>query len=302
MKGRDVSFAIKQPRVVSLGAFDGVHIAHVAVLSAAKKRAESRGVPSCVFTFYKDPSFVLGKPQKALLSFENREDRIFSQGIDEIFYAEFDEKMLNTEAEEFYLFLKEKLSPECIVCGHNYTFGKMGKGNVSLLSSLCEKDGTELIIVDRIELEDTTVSSTRIRELIEKGDIHLANKLLGYGYTLCGNVCEGNKIGRKLGFPTANIPIDESFAVPSYGVYLSRVKLENKTYNAITNIGIKPTVTSDIPLAESYMFGIDRELYGEKIEVSLIERIRGEKKFPDIEALKTAVLADIQVAKDYFGE
>lgn len=302
MQGRDILSAEKYPRVVALGAFDGVHIAHTAVLSAAKNAAESRGVPSCVFTFYKDPSHLLGKPQKSLLSFENREKRILSEDIDEIVYAEFDTEMSCTEPKDFYRLLRETLSPVCIVCGHDYTFGSKGKGDVRLLNSLCEKDGTVLVTVGKVTYGDDAVSSSNIRKYIENGDILLANKLLGYEYTLFGRVQKGNRIGSKLSFPTANIPLDPDFATPAYGVYISRVHTPDGEYNAITNIGVKPTVGTDTPLAETHIFGIEKELYGEEIGVSLIKRVREEKKFFDIESLKEAVLADIDAAKEYFGE
>lgn len=302
MQGIDISLADKKSRVIALGAFDGVHVAHTAVLKAAVNEAKSREAMPCVFTFYKDPSHFLGHPQKSLCSFSDREQRIKETGIEEIVYADFDLKMSQTEAYDFCVLLKEKLSPVCIVCGHNYTFGKNGSGDKKLLSSFCEKEGIALLVLDKISIDEAPVSSSYIRKLIENGDIALANKLLGYEYTLCGRVQKGNRLGSKLSFPTANISVDTEFAVPAYGVYVCRIFTSDGVHNAITNIGVKPTVGTDVPLAETHIFGVDKELYGEEIKVSLLKFIREERKFSDINALREAVLADIDAAKDYFHE
>lgn len=296
----DIAGARPCPRVIALGAFDGVHLAHRAVISAAREEALKNGARPCVFTFYTDPSYFLGKPQKLLNTPEERFARIREAGAEEIICAEFDGAMSETGAEEFYEMLRERLTPVCLVCGHNYTFGKSGCGDTGLLAELCERDRIRIKIVDRVTVGGEPVSSSRIRNLIAEGRVEEAGGLLGYEYSLSGTVVEGRKLGRKLGFPTANIEIPANMAVPSYGVYVSRVEADGKIYKAVTDIGMKPTVGTDKPISESHLLDGEENLYGREIKVSFVRRIRGEMRFSGTEELARRISEDAAEARRYF--
>lgn len=303
MKTCRINETTPTPRVVALGSFDGVHYAHRAVLSAARTKADLLHVTATAFTFTTDPSFLLGRPQKMLQSFAERETHLAATGIDETVYTDFDGTMRQTSPEEFYCLLKERLTPVALVCGYNYTFGEQGKGNVALLRQLCQKDGVDCVVLDPVKLGDFTVSSTVIRTLIEKGEISAANRLLGYSYGFSATVIRGQGMGHAFGYPTINQPLPEDRATPAYGVYLSLVNIDGVDHPAVTDVGVKPTVTVDsLPTAESFLLNFDGDLYGKTVRLSLLQYLREERCFANVDALTAQIGEDIRQARLYFDE
>lgn len=303
MKVSRIEEACPQKRVIALGSFDGVHYAHRAVLSAAVTKAELLHATATVFTFTDDPSFLLGRPQKLLQSFAERETHLAAAGMGETVYASFDETMRQTSPEDFYRLIKEKLTPVAVVCGYNYTFGRQGKGDVALLRQLCQKDGIDCVTVEPVKLGDFTVSSTVIRTLLEKGEIHAANRLLGYPYGFSAQVVRGKGMGHAFGYPTINQPLPERRAVPAYGVYLSLVNIDGVDYPAVTDVGVKPTVSEETgPAAESFLLNFDGDLYGKTVRLSLLQYLRPERRFPSTAALTAQIGEDIRQARLYFDE
>jgi len=303
MKTSLLSAAPKQKRVLSLGAFDGVHYAHRAVLMTACTEARLCGALSAVFTFSQDPSVFLNKPQPMLNTFSQRETLIRAAGVDEIVYATFDDAMRTRSPEDFFSLLCETLTPVCLVCGYNYTFGNGGKGNVALLRALCEARNIKLTVLEPISLGGITVSSTEIRSRLAAGEIAAANRLLGYPFTVCGTVIHGNERGKTFGFPTANIPCEANRAAPAYGVYLSRVRIGECIYPAVTDFGLRPTVNQTAtPLYESHLLHFSGDLYGREIAVELLQYLRPEQAFSSEKELISAIFDDVKAAERFFNE
>lgn len=182
-------------------------------------------------------------------------------------------------------------------CGFNYRFGKNGGGDAELLKSLCSRYGIKCNITDEIFADGLPVSSTRIRLLLKEGDAEYAQRLLGRPFGYDFTVSEGNKIGRLMNTPTINQYFEDDFCIPKYGVYASIVKIEDKVYYGVTNIGVKPTVGSDVPLSEIRIADFDGDLYGKKVPVFLLKFIRPEKKFESLDALRAQIISDGQSAK-----
>ncbi|MEG0230299.1 MAG: riboflavin kinase, partial [Oscillospiraceae bacterium] len=199
-----------------------------------------------------------------------------------------------------YLILKQFLNAKAVVVGTDFRFGKNASGDINILSTLCNNAGIVCKIVDKISLDEKIISSSQIREYITTGNIEKANQMLGYNFFYFCKVITGNKIGRTLNFPTINQKIEPNKISPPFGVYLSSVEIEFKTYCGITNIGIKPTVGSNYPLCETYVDGFDGNLYDKIIKTSIIKKIRNEKKFDNLDQLKNQISIDCKIAKEYF--
>ncbi len=295
--------ATPMPRVIALGSFDGVHYAHRAVLREACLRAKLLHASSAAFTFTSDPSFLLGRPQKLLQTPEERQEHLTQIGLDETVYADFDAAMCRRSPENFYRLLKDTLTPVALVCGYNYTFGTKGAGDVDLLKTWCGKDGIPCYVVEPVKLGNFTVSSTLIREKIQEGAVDTANRLLGYPYGFTSPVVRGNGLGHAFGYPTANQPLPKDKVIPAYGVYLSLVNIDGTDYHAVTNVGVKPTVTAENrPVAESFLLDYRGDLYGKTLRLSFLQYLRPEWRFDSVEALTKQIKADVDSAKRYFHE
>jgi riboflavin kinase/FMN adenylyltransferase len=222
-------------------------------------------------------------------------------GVKRIELVEFTRELASLSTEKFLDMLVEKMQPHTIVAGFNYTFGKNKSGNTDVLGKLALKRGIGAAIIPPVNFANKPVSSTRIREMIEKGDVQTAQLMLGRTYTLSGTVQQNNRIGRSIGFPTANILPDEMRAVPQDGVYISMVKLSGDMLPSITNIGTNPTVGGRSRMIETHIFDFDGDIYGREIEVFFVKRLRGVKAFSSLEELKAQIAADCKTAREYFG-
>ncbi len=281
---------------VALGFFDGVHEGHKAVINAAVKYSRENNIPAVIWTF-------VNSPKKTALSITDNDERkvIFEAlGVDTLIAFPFsgDVKGL-TKAEFVNTVLRDCLNAEKVFCGFNYSFGAGGKGTPEELKKLCESQGISVEISEEISVQGETVSSTKIREYIENGFPEKANALLGRPYSINGAVSHGKKLGRTLGFPTANIKICENKVLPKDGVYFTVTEFEGKRFYGITNIGTNPTVEDKQRRAENYIFDFNGDLYGKEIKIKFLSFIRGEKKFDTVELLAEQVKKDIQTAKSY---
>lgn len=282
-----------EPCAVALGRFDGVHLAHTAVIKSTVQK-ESEGLTPAVFTFCDNPN----KATPMLLSTEEeKQSLIDSCGIKILVNATFD-SVRNLSAEEFVsLVLKDSLNAKAVFCGYNYRFAKGAEADVNTLRTLCEKEGIPVTCVDEYICGDTTVSSTAIRKLLSEGNVLRAKELLGRSYTLKGKVIHGNAIGRTIETPTLNLDVAKDKLLPRFGVYATRAHIGEKTFDCVTNIGLKPTVGSDTPTVEVYLLDTKGDFYEKEVTLELVSFIRDEQKFENLSELKEAIAEDVKKAK-----
>lgn len=289
---------------VALGFFDGLHIGHRKVLAQVVEQKQN-GLVSLCFTFAQSPKSILrGTSESALVS-ENDKLKILDEiGIEHTVCADF-RAIMNMSAEEFVSeILAKQLRAKFAACGFNYRFGKNGEGDSETLKRLCTEHGIEVVVVPPKISEGEVVSSTLIRGLIGEGKVRRANELLGSEFGFCSTIEHGKRLGRQLGTPTINQPLCHELVVPRFGVYASAVTLENgDVYCGVTNIGVKPTVGKFAPLCETWMPDYKGgEIYGETADIRLLDFVREEKKFDNIDMLKTAILENAKTAKIIFDE
>lgn len=296
---------MKHDRVIALGFFDGVHLGHAALLRLTRRRADELGIPAAVLTFDTHPdTLVYHQPVPLINTLEDRKYLIEEKfSMDEVILAHFDRAMMEMPWEAFVEdYLLGKLGAKHVVCGHDFSFGYRGQGTPDKLRRLCAQRGVGVNVVDKVSLGGITVSSTHIRQLIRQGDMEAAAQMLGHRHFLSGEVLHGKELGRRLGFPTANLALPEGLIAPAYGVYATLVTLpDGSAHPAVTNVGVRPTVHDQLGrLVEAWILDCTAELYGEKIRVEFFTRLRGEKKFDSLEALREEVLRNADETRAFF--
>ena len=291
-------------RVIALGFFDGVHTAHGALLRRVKEVAAERNAVPAAFTFDCHPSARLsGRSVPLLTSVEDRAFLMQSRyGMEEILVASFDEMMQMNWADFISHYLAGEQSAVHVVCGNDFRFGWKGEGNPERLKSKCAELGIGCDVIGAIELDGIRVSSTYIRTLIESGDMERAAEFLGHPHILSDIVTPGKRLGRTLGFPTVNLHFQPGVIVPAYGVYAAKVYLEDGSEQiAAVNVGVRPTVEEvSEPNVEAFLLDFDGDLYGQRVRVEFYHRIRGERKFPNVETLTQEVLQNAEETRAYF--
>ena len=281
---------------VALGNFDGMHVGHVAVLNQTAQLGKE-GLRATVMLFDEHSlKGVRGEAPPMIMTEEERLSFLREKGIEAIFINFSEIKDLSPEAFVDEILI-ERLNAKAVVCGFNYRFGKNASGDADTLRALCDKKGLKCEIVSEVELDGTQVNSTAIRKTIEKGDISTANKMLGRSFGFSAEVIDGDKRGRTWGLPTINQKLPEGLAVPLFGVYKSAVTVGGKKYMGVTNIGLRPTVGTDIVLSETHILDFDGNLYGEVVDVRLTDFIRPEKKFVSFDELISQIKSDISTVK-----
>lgn len=288
---------------VALGCFDGLHLGHQKVITAAR----GPGLTPSVLTFA-DPIGELGGKSGGQLATKRQKLRLFdSLGVEQVYSLRFS-AIRNLRPEQF---VDEVLVKVChaekICCGFNFTFGYRGAGTAETLRALCAARGIECEVVSAVQIAGEPVSSTRIRALVEEGEIERANRLLGRPFGFDFEVVRGRQLGRTLGTPTINQVFTPEFVLPRFAVYASLVRLNDGDYYGVTNVGVKPTVGADAPLSETWIPEYHGEdLYGENIQVELIGFIRPEVKFSGVEELQENILRDGRTAermmRDYLAK
>ncbi|MCD8198592.1 MAG: riboflavin biosynthesis protein RibF [Phascolarctobacterium sp.] len=291
------------PCVIALGTFDGLHLGHYDVIKTAKEYAVSHGQKLVVFTFSNHPLSLI-KPElapEALLPPFEKQCYIKRMGVDVLLDIVFDEHLARMTPEDFLATLRV-LDYRCLVIGENFSFGFHGEGNSRTLQRSAREIGFKLIVRPLISDEGTIVSSTEIRRRILAGDIEAANKMLGRAYSLCGIVVKGKQRGREIGFPTANIELDNSdVIIPGVGVYAAKVLFDGREYEGMANIGRNPTF-GDLTRTsiEVNIFDYAGDLYGRKLIISFYHLLRREEKFPSAEMLKKRIEQDKEICREYF--
>ena len=296
---------VKNP-VVTVGTFDGVHVGHSKIFQKMASIAKACDGETVVISFHPHPRLVLHPDSKGL-KFINTQERkyelIEQNGIDHLVIIPFTPEFAATEAS---VFVKDILVDRIGVCelvvGYDHQFGKNRKGSFEELLVLAESLNFKVEQIPEQDIDNIAVSSTKIRNALTRGDIRAANKLLGYEYSITGVVVSGNKIGRKIGFPTANTELhDEYKLITAVGVYACRVLQKGKMYFGMGNIGYRPTINNSDLTIEVHIFDFDEEIYGESITIFFVDRIRDEVKFRDIDALKAQLMKDRETVKGILG-
>lgn len=286
---------------VALGNFDGVHLGHQVILKETLARAKKDSIPAAVMMFAPHPReyFAPATPRIRLMSLAKKVSMLRQMGFDYILMLRFNAALAATSADDFIReILVEKLQVRHVVTGANFCFGTGRAGNSGVLGNASRHYGFSYHAVPTVSNDAGVISSSAIRTLLGHGDMVQARQLLGRPYTIAGHVIHGDKRGRTLGFPTANLPMHH-LLVPRHGVYISHVVLEDTHYPAITNIGVKPTFAGIRPMAESYIFDFDRDIYGKKIQVELHHFLRDEKKFDSLTEIKEQITHDCEEARHY---
>lgn len=290
--------------VLALGYFDGVHKGHQAVMKTAADAAAEMGISWGVMTFHPHPSIVLRKQKvsEAITPLEDKIEMIEELGADYLFVVEFTEAFAALEPQEFVDEYIIGLHVQHVVAGFDFSYGKLGKGTMETLPFHSRGQFSQTT-VPKQKHSDRKISSTLIREVIRNGNVEYAAMLLGRPYSGRGTVIHGDKRGRTIGFPTANILLHDYYISPPTGVYAVAVKIGGQLYNGVCNIGYKPTFHKDKapkPSVEVHIFDFNREIYGVNAEVYWYKRIRSEQKFNSAEELIEQIARDKQAAEEYF--
>ncbi len=293
--------------VIALGFFDGVHRGHGALLEKAVQRARELGAEPVVFTFDRPPKEVVtGRPVFLINSPEDRRGLVKRlYGIERIILAPFDREMMTLPWDAF---VEQKLVRELnavhLVAGHDHRFGHKNQGTPQLLQEKCRELGLGCDIIPKVEVDGITVSSTYIRELVERGDVEEAARFLGHRHCMTQTVGHGQRLGRTIGIPTVNLTVPGHVLTPKLGVYVSRVYLpDGRSCAGVTNVGTRPTVSrGDAVSVETFLLDFDGDLYGQDIRLEYCKRLRGEVKFESLKALREEIQKNIRQTRAYFEE
>lgn len=299
MKVIDDVSAFEKPdfSVVTIGTFDGVHIGHQTILKQIVEEAKKEDGKSILITLWPHPRFILNKDAdklKLLTTFDEKVELVADLGVDYILKMAFTPEFSNQSALQFVDdILVEKVGTKKLFIGYDHHFGNNREGDIHFLKQISADKGFEVQEIPRQDIDHIGVSSTKIRNALSDGEIHLANSLLGRNYSIQGTVIHGNKKGRSLGFPTANIEVSEGYKLlPADGSYAVLAYLGNSKYKGMLNIGFKPTVDGSKRTIEAHLFNFEGEIYGESVRIEFIKALRKEMKFNSIEELKKQLELD----------
>ena len=295
----------QKKRVIALGFFDGVHLGHGALLKRAAEVAAIRKATPAAVTFDYHPKTFVGSKVVSLIN--TPEDRAWlmetGYGIEDVIVLPFDRAMMEMPWD---VFVKDLLSARFgavhLVAGHDYRFGYKGEGTPEKLRALCGELGIGCDVIEKVEMDGVTISSTYIRGLLESGAVEEAARFLGHPHVLTGCVVKGKQVGRTIGIPTANLVIPERVLVPDYGVYATKVVTDEGTYPAVTNIGIRPTLDDGRGVTvEPWILDFDGDLYGKSIRVEFYKKLRGEQTFASLEELRQEILRNAEQTRAFFS-
>ena len=294
-------------RVIALGFFDGVHLGHGALLRRAAEEAKKRGCESAVFTFDRPPKEVItGVPCPLINSPEDRAELVKRlYGIDEMLMVPFDDEMRTTPWDRFVTdILVGRYGAVHLVAGHDHHFGHRNQGSPELLKEKCAELGLGCDIIPAVTLDGVTVSSTHIRKLLEEGDVETARAFLGHPHVLTQTVGHGRQLGRTIGIPTANLVAPPHVLLPRRGVYAAKITLpDGRAFGGVTNVGVRPTVNNgqDVTV-EPWILDFDGDLYGQAIRVEFYRRLRDERKFDSLAALRSQIETDAVKTREAYPE
>jgi riboflavin kinase/FMN adenylyltransferase len=296
---------LRGPIFVAIGVFDGVHLGHQAVISTSAKHARAAGGTPVVVTFDPHPAKVL-RPQDAphlLTATQHKIVLIRDLGVQHLLLLKFDRHLASTAPENFIDQLVAHSRPLREICvGHEWSFGKDRRGNLDLLKKLGARFDFEVIGIPPVTVSGEVVSSTAIRKAVEDGDFAKAAQMLGRDYTILGTVSSGDNLGKKIGFPTANLSA-HSEQFPPNGVYFAEARLDGGMHHGVVNLGYRPTVHADKSnrVLEIHLLDFDRDIYGQDIEVRFLRYLRAEQKFANLDALARQIALDVRQARELCG-
>jgi riboflavin kinase/FMN adenylyltransferase len=295
-------FHIEEPTALSLGKFDGVHRGHEALISHLREKKEE-GLKAAVFTFDIPPKKLTENNNYRVLSTNAEKRKILEErGVDYLLQCPFTKEIMMMEPEDFVDWIVRRLNVKSIVTGEDFCFGHDRRGDHRLLSKLAHKYGYELKVVEKLCYKKHEISSSYIRDIIIKGDIETANFLLGYPFFVMGEVIYGRQLGRRIGIPTINTDITSEKLLPPKGVYVTRVRIDDKSYRGVTNVGSKPTVNNSNKVGvETHIIDYSGDLYGRTLCVDFLHFLRPEIKFPSVDKLKAQMLTDIEQSVNYYA-
>jgi riboflavin kinase/FMN adenylyltransferase len=290
--------------ILTLGTFDGVHFGHTKILEKVTQNTENEKYESLVLTFFPHPRMVLQEDSdiKMLNTIDEKIELLDKIGIQNLVIHPFDESFSRLTAEEFVKnILVDQFHIHKIIIGHDHRFGRNRTANIDDLKAFGKQYDFEVEEISAQEIKEVSVSSTKIRQALIEGNVALANEFLGYNYSLTGIIAKGKQLGRTIGFPTANLKLEENFKlIPKNGVYIVKSIINSKMVLGMMNIGFNPTVDGKNQTIEINYFDFNEDLYDQKITVSILERIRSEEKFDSVALLKEQLEKDRNTALTYF--
>ncbi len=297
----DLSEVRLESCVLTIGAFDGVHLGHQALVRALVDEARALRLRSVVLTFHPHPSVVLRgrRPGFYLTTPEERAAILLRMGVDDVITQPFDEALSRVSADEFLDRLQVALDPQSLWVGEDFALGYQRQGDVAFLRQAGERRGFRLHVHPPVTVDGEAVSSTRVRETLRAGDVVRAGRYLGRPFVVAGTVVPGAARGKQLRMPTANLEFGEERACPGSGVYACFARVQGRTWKAVTNIGIRPTFEDDDrpPVVEAHLLDFEGDLYGQELRLAFIERLRDERRFASGEALREQIQRDILRAR-----
>lgn len=297
-------FKPSKKTIVTLGTFDGVHLGHNAILDTICNIAKQENLESVLLTFFPHPRLIISNDSeiKMLNTMAEKAMLLEQKGIQNFIIHPFDKLFSELSPREFVeQVLIKQLNIQKIIIGYDHKFGKNRAADFNDLIAFGREFDFEVEEIPAKQVDEVSVSSTKIRNSLLEGKISLANAYLGYSYMLSGNVVKGNKLGRTIGFPTANIQISENYKlIPKNGAYIVTAIVNNKTVFGMLNIGIKPTLGENLMSIEVHLLDFSEDIYGQKMQVNVVERLRGEHKFESLEALKSQLEIDKKTTIQYF--
>jgi riboflavin kinase/FMN adenylyltransferase len=290
---------------VAIGTFDGIHVGHQAIIRESVEDAKAHDRRAVVFTFDRHPAELLA-PHRApeyLATPEQRNQLVASLGVDDLVVAAFDRTLAGLSPDEFVeQILRDRLGAKTVVVGENFAFGRNRSGNVAYLEAAQRRYGYKLRPLQPVVVAGAPASSTRVRELLKSGDTFTAEQVLGHEYWLAGKVVEGQKLGRQLGYPTANLERSCRQVVPLDGIYAVWVRLpDGRIVKGACSIGDRPTIEGAGRSIETYLLDFNEDLYGKPIELRFVKRLRGEEKFASLDELKAQMAKDVEAARIVLG-
>ncbi len=298
-------FRSTKKTIITLGTFDGVHIGHKKILEKVLQNTGDGQYESLVLTFFPHPRMILKEDSdmKLLNTIDEKIDLLDKIGIQNLVIHPFDEKFSRLTAEEFVkTILVDRFQVQKIIIGYDHRFGRNRTANINDLIAFGEQYDFEVEQISVQEINEISVSSTKIRNALLEGNMTLANDYLGYNYFLTGEVVKGKQLGRTINFPTANLKIQENYKlIPQNGVYIVKSVINEQTVFGMMNIGFNPTVNGQNQTIEIHYFDFDADLYHQKIRVSILQRIRSEQKFESVDLLKAQLETDKQMAISYLN-
>lgn len=289
-----INSKVEKPLALTIGFFDGVHLGHRFLVSELSKLAKEKGLDSAVLTFRTHPRQVLHSDYipSLLTTAEEKIELLQSTGVDYIVMTEFTQELSQLSAKEFMRMLHDNLNVCCLMIGYDHRFGHNRSESFEDYVRFGKEIGIEVVQSSSLVVDEINVSSSAVRKAISEGDVVHANQLLGRKYTLAGEIVKGFQVGRTIGYPTANIAYDGCRMLPKDGVYAATVSVDNNPYNAMLYIGSRPTVNTGKISVEAYLFDFSGDIYGKKVTVGFVERVRESIKFDSVEGLKEQLKKD----------